>query len=595
VCLFPFVPRANTYRNKANILNLPDVCLQKIRAACEANALAKRAADAAADSASRTTGAPKKKFNVHWSKLFSGHICHDKDASHEEAKALWMDAMLSTDTKVDSVEYYDLCVARVEKLHALRAIPRVGPKLSFWEEQVLSGRTDARDKKAFLQMVDLSLTSTGPAAASSRSSSSSASSSSGRRVTRASAASASSGSSAADDTHAASDSDSAAPDNAAPRDLTLQELDVLARAAALPASEDVVSHFIHMEWGDAFDLLDVTKPMEAQLILTDPPYGITKNPWDTRFSSDEYHRLQRVFSKHLKPSGTVLMFSDFEHLPEVQRTMTAGDLDSHPPFVWVKTNAFADRWAPFMHVSNALSSLIMCRVRADVFSLGSRWSVAPCRSVETVMYLHKRGETNFGEWAECKYPWVHFQHILLPHASGGEFVRATATDGSLQVVRPEQKPVRMLIFLILKHTKPGDLVLDPFMGVGSTAFACALTGRRFWGCDDDANAVHWARVRLRSVVDSFKEKRAAYNMLYSWADFNTHMMPQTDAELAKKQDPALFEEPLKAAALATSGAAPDAIFMEKPSSDDDVLQRVLNAKCAEESPEATNDAVGSRK
>jgi hypothetical protein len=96
-------------------------------------------------------------------------------------------------------------------------------------------------------------------------------------------------------------------------------------------------------------------------------------------------------------------------------------------------------------------------------------------------------------------------------------------------------------------------------------------------------------------VDSFKEKRAAYNMLYSWADFNTHMMPQTDAELAKKQDPALFEEPLKAAALATSGAAPDAIFMEKPSSDDDVLQRVLNAKCAEESPEATNDAVGSRK
>jgi hypothetical protein len=203
--------------------------------------------------------------------------------------------------------------------------------------------------------------------------------------------------------------------------------------------------------------------------------------------------------------------------------------------------------------------------------------MAPAGSVETLLYLHKKGEINFGEWAACTYPWVHFQHILLPHASGREFVRAPGNDGTLQVVRPEQKPVRMLIFLILKHTQPGDLVVDPFMGVGSTAFACALTGRRFWGCDSDPNAVRWAKVRLRSVVDAFKEKRATHKMLYTWADFNSYMMPQTDAEVAERQDTAFFEEPLTAAADATSGAPLEEIFMEKPPTEDGVLARVVEA------------------
>lgn len=50
---------------------------------------------------------------------------------------------------------------------------------------------------------------------------------------------------------------------------------------------------------------------------------------------------------------------------------------------------------------------------------------------------------------------------------------------------------------IVEHlTQPGDLVVDPFMGTGTTGVACRELGRRFIGCDNDADAVAAARRRL---------------------------------------------------------------------------------------------------
>ena len=46
------------------------------------------------------------------------------------------------------------------------------------------------------------------------------------------------------------------------------------------------------------------------------------------------------------------------------------------------------------------------------------------------------------------------------------------------------------------HSKPGDLVLDPFMGSGTTGVACALLGRRFIGVERDAEYVQIAKRRI---------------------------------------------------------------------------------------------------
>ena len=53
------------------------------------------------------------------------------------------------------------------------------------------------------------------------------------------------------------------------------------------------------------------------------------------------------------------------------------------------------------------------------------------------------------------------------------------------VVHPAEKPLPLMRYLIEKLTQPGDTVLDPFMGSGTTGVACVQTGRRFIGCEID--------------------------------------------------------------------------------------------------------------
>ena len=64
---------------------------------------------------------------------------------------------------------------------------------------------------------------------------------------------------------------------------------------------------------------------------------------------------------------------------------------------------------------------------------------------------------------------------------------------------PTEKPVELLELLIDQSSEPGDLVLDPFAGSGSTLVAAKQQGRRFWGCDIQAESIALARQRLASL------------------------------------------------------------------------------------------------
>lgn len=65
---------------------------------------------------------------------------------------------------------------------------------------------------------------------------------------------------------------------------------------------------------------------------------------------------------------------------------------------------------------------------------------------------------------------------------------------------PCQFPVELPMRLILAMTRRGDLVVDPFLGSGSTAIAAMLTGRRVAGCDIVGDYVAMARQRLRQAA-----------------------------------------------------------------------------------------------
>ena len=76
------------------------------------------------------------------------------------------------------------------------------------------------------------------------------------------------------------------------------------------------------------------------------------------------------------------------------------------------------------------------------------------------------------------------------------------------VAHPTEKAVSVLQPLIRSFSRPGDFVLDPFSGSGSTLVAAALSGRRYMGIDLEAKYVELARRRLAGV-DRARSRRAA--------------------------------------------------------------------------------------
>jgi site-specific DNA-methyltransferase (adenine-specific) len=64
------------------------------------------------------------------------------------------------------------------------------------------------------------------------------------------------------------------------------------------------------------------------------------------------------------------------------------------------------------------------------------------------------------------------------------------------VAHPTQKALEVIKWCLELGSKPGDLVLDPFMGSGTTGVACVLMGRRFIGIERDPEYFNMAKRRI---------------------------------------------------------------------------------------------------
>jgi modification methylase len=89
----------------------------------------------------------------------------------------------------------------------------------------------------------------------------------------------------------------------------------------------------------------------------------------------------------------------------------------------------------------------------------------------------------------------------LPLATGDERVKDAAGDKA----HPTQKPEALLHRVILATTRPGDVILDPFFGVGTTGAAAKRLGRRFIGIEQNPGYVSLARARIDKVIGAAPE------------------------------------------------------------------------------------------
>ena len=109
-------------------------------------------------------------------------------------------------------------------------------------------------------------------------------------------------------------------------------------------------------------------------------------------------------------------------------------------------------------------------------------------------------------------PASGFEAITLMHPKGRKKWNGGGKAGSYEFpivanrkgqqgsrLHPTQKPVELMMALVADFTDPGDIVLDPFCGSGSTGEACLVLGRRFVGIERMPEHVETARQRLAAV------------------------------------------------------------------------------------------------
>ena len=219
--------------------------------------------------------------------------------------------------------------------------------------------------------------------------------------------------------------------------------------------------------GDARDVLPLLEAQSVDLVLTDPPYGLSgrhdevaitvdghapfmrqygewDNEWNPAMLLEESQRLLRV-------GGSLIAFLAHEWVPLYLQT----PLEEKKFGVWVKTNP-----AP--------------RVRPGYQHATEFWT-----------WQVKRGAapTWNGSFTQSNV-------IITPNA--------LSCEGKLY--HPTQKPLRLIAGFVERHSNPGDLILDPFVGSGTTLRAAKDSGRRAIGVEREEKFAEIAARRLSQEV-----------------------------------------------------------------------------------------------
>ncbi len=86
-----------------------------------------------------------------------------------------------------------------------------------------------------------------------------------------------------------------------------------------------------------------------------------------------------------------------------------------------------------------------------------------------------------------------FPYLLVPKASKSE--KSKELD-NISNTHPTVKPLKLMSYLIILGSRHGDVILDPFMGSGTTCVAASQLGRRYIGIELNAEYVNIALKRL---------------------------------------------------------------------------------------------------
>ncbi len=242
--------------------------------------------------------------------------------------------------------------------------------------------------------------------------------------------------------------------------------------------------------GDCIDVMAKLPAETVDLIFADPPYnlqlsGNLRRPnnsmvmgvdedWDRFETFKAYDQFTKTWlsacRRLLKQDGTLWVIGSYHNIFRVGAILQDLDFWILNDVIWRKTNPMPNfRGRRF---TNAHETLLWC-------SKGSR---------------NKRYTFNYDAMKSLNEGLQMRSDWLLPLCSGSERLKI---DG--RKAHPTQKPESLLSRVVLATSKPGDLVLDPFSGSGTTSVVAKRFGRRYLGIEQDEKYVAISRNRLKEV------------------------------------------------------------------------------------------------
>ncbi len=233
-----------------------------------------------------------------------------------------------------------------------------------------------------------------------------------------------------------------------------------------------------METADFKDLLNSVLPETADLILTDPPYSISKTTGFKNLGKNSVERLAvsmdfgkwdhqeinlndfaKLSYQALRLGGTLICFYDLWKITKVQSAFIKAGFKMIRLIIWEKTNP-----VPLNSKSTYLSNA------REVAVLGIKGGKPTFNS------KYDNGVYSFPIHREKR-------------------------------IHPTQKPLKLMEALIAKHSKPNDLIIDPFLGSGTTALAALKLNRCFIGGDKNPKYIKKAKKRM---IDETNKKTTVF-------------------------------------------------------------------------------------
>ena len=103
---------------------------------------------------------------------------------------------------------------------------------------------------------------------------------------------------------------------------------------------------------------------------------------------------------------------------------------------------------------------------------------------------------NTGDFADCELAWTsHKRSVRKFTYMWNGMIKQRPEER----FHPTQKPLSLMTWVLLNYTNPGDTILDPFMGSGTTGVACVQTGRNFIGIEIDPTYYAIAERRIHDA------------------------------------------------------------------------------------------------